>query len=490
MVPWYKRKTNITLGQIGRRWANTGLQFVRGNPKAAAYGAYNNLKWMGNAVVDAIDRPAYRAPNRPYSIPFNYRKSTAYTGRRIPRAPLIIRRPSSGTLAIARSIRPARVAGKRRRSFNTRGRFVGPFARGRSVRPSKFAKQGFKMRTEAGGSVSQDKCVYIGHSTGAMSKLSRTFWHSVVRALMARAGHRFSSFKERISPEATVKIGTVRIDYAFNMEGTETQSITCNLSVTDTYEILAQTMETNWITTCGGATSHEAPRLRAVRFIAQADEASGADVHEFKLDMTRSTFTFSVSSNMKIQNRTLASTGAGDTEHQYHSNSVENNPLQGKSYFKVGNGYIFKWSDDSDNTFKLIADSASSLITGDPDNATLSTALTDVLSRPPSATSFHGVKASGAVRLGPGVIKSSNLKYTKTLSVAQFLKAMIHYYEATGVTNELFPMATSRMFAFEKMMHTDDADEPDMNIGYEINNFYQGVISTRSPTIVVDKDVL
>ena len=40
------------------------------------------------------------------------------------------------------------------------------------------------------------------------------------------------------------------------------------------------------------------------------------------------------------------------------------------------------------------------------------------------------------------------------------------------------------------MMHTDDANEPDISIGYEVNNFYMGYIVCKTPSVTVDKDVL
>ena len=100
---------------------------------------------------------------------------------------------------------------------------------------------------------------------------------------------------------------------------------------------------------------------------------------------------------------------------------------------------------------------------------------------------FYRVKARSMVKLGPGIIKSSNLSYEKTLTVDGFLRAMLQEYEST---THVFPFGKSVLFAFEKMMHTDDADEPDMNIGYEINNFYAGFVKLVGQKVLVDKDVL
>ena len=136
----------------------------------------------------------------------------------------------------------------------------------------------------------------------------------------------------------------------------------------------------------------------------------------------------------------------------------------------------------------MFADDASGVIEADPDNATLSGEMADLLQRPPSGNMFYNCKGTGHVKLGPGIIKSSNLKYVKVCSVDATLKAL--HPEIETATVNWFPYGKSRMFALEKMMHTDDADEPDINIGYEVNNFFQGYISTRLPSITVDKDVL
>jgi hypothetical protein len=487
-------RTNITWGELGRRWKRPLTDIVQGRFGAAAGDVGKNLYWMGKEVYDTARRPSMRRPSKRRrvssssggSIPYRIYPPMSISSMRLQRlGSTSSYHPTLSTRTSSRSSRRSSSVGGYRR-FNTTGNFVGRFKKVQRVYHSRFAKYGFKMRSEKGGTVSQDKCVYIGHSTGARAKLVKTFWSALLRKLMLLAGQQICTFKEVVSPEVTVKPGTIRIDYSTLEDGTTESSITVNMNVGDTYEELASTMATNWNTAV--AASDYTLRIHRVRYIPQADETSGADSHEFKLDCTRATFTFRVTSNMKIQNRTLAATGAGDGEHQHHMNSVENNPLQGKSYYKLGGGFRFKWSNDASNTFTLHPDDSSGLIEGDPDDATLSTEMQDLLQRPPATTSFWNCKHGGNVKLGPGTIKSSNLSYSKTLSVNAFLKAL--HSENESASKHTFPYAKCKMFALEKMMHTDDADEPDMNIGYEINNFYQGVIRTRLPSILVDKDVL
>jgi hypothetical protein len=342
------------------------------------------------------------------------------------------------------------------------------------------------MRTEKGGSVSQDKCIYIGHTTAARAKLGVVFWSACVRQLFLKCGNPFASFKEQVSKTSSTDTGVVKVEYSFTDDQTTFGELNVTVAASATFETVANDIETAWA--AATVSTSYSVRLHALRYVPVTDAAGSVDSMEFKLNMRGSTFTFSASSNMKIQNRTLAATGAGDTEHQHHVTSVENNPLQGKSYYKMGNGFRYKWTNDSTNATNFMGDDASGLIEADPDEATLSTELQDLLQRPPAGTQFYHCKHSGHVKLGPGQIKSSNLKYVKTMTCDSFLNAMLPEYEAAA--HHFFPYGKARMFALEKMMHTDDGDEPDMAIGYEINNFYQGYISTKIPSITVDKDVL
>ena len=147
-----------------------------------------------------------------------------------------------------------------------------------------------------------------------------------------------------------------------------------------------------------------------------------------------------------------------------------------------------RWNNDGANSFALFADNNSGLIDGgDIDTNGVTAEMLDLLQRPPSNNMFVGTRKINNVRLGPGQIKGSTIRYKSQISLARLMRAFVPHLQSGQHT---FWHATSRLFAFEKMMHTDDATEPDMNIGYEINSFYSAVLRTTKPRVLVQKDVL
>lgn len=378
---------------------------------------------------------------------------------------------------------------KMARKYGGNSRYVGKFRRGGNVNYNKFAKLGFLMRTEKGGVVTQDKCLYVGHSTGAQEKIKRVLFSAIIRKLFKKVGHEFASFKEEASLSHASRFGVVKLDFALSQEGTILGEDNASTAVEagHTYE----TVVTNLMTAYDVATSstNYSVHLHSIRFIPVTDAAaSGLETMEFKLHLSGARIIMFVSSNLKIQNRTLSSSHTEDANHAYISDSVENNPLQGKSYYGFGNGFRYGWSNDAANSTEFFCNPLSGLITADPDEATLTAELKDLLQRPPSSRLLRHCKGSGGVMLNPGLIKGSTLRYNLNTTIDALLSALVPYSSEPATHH--FRFGKSRMFALEKMMHTDDANEPDISIGYEVNNFYMGYIVCKTPSVTVDKDVL
>ena len=108
-----------------------------------------------------------------------------------PRPPNVPERPTRRP-----TMPPLRRRRVRKRVYQTTGNYAGRFKGPKKASTSKFQTLGALIRTEKGGVAEWDKCVYVGHSTCAHSKVLRTAAHALIRLVFKKAGHDFHSFKE------------------------------------------------------------------------------------------------------------------------------------------------------------------------------------------------------------------------------------------------------------------------------------------------------
>lgn len=394
---------------------------------------------------------------------------------------------STGTQTTPRPISPPRV---RRRVYNTRGRYVGKFRYGTYRKAGSVSKQGAMLAVEKGGTVTNDKCIYIGHSTVGREKLLKVVCMAIMRRLAHQLGQQVVTFKEQIGSwgvSHTNPLGDLY--YSYNSASQNVTAIT-NVQITNamTWEGLVDAFITS-IKAVAGAAGARTFEIVEIWIQQEEDTVTNAviPITPARLHLRGAFVKFSCYSNLKIQNRTLANSGA-NPEHHDSMLDVENNPLQGRSYTCKGNQFKMRWNNDGSNSFALFSNDDSGVIDGgDIDTNGVTTEMLDLLQRPPSRNMFVGTRLMGKCRLGPGQIKGSSIRYAKEISLARLMRAFTPKIMGAQQT---FWQSKSKLFAFEKMMHTDDATEPDMNIGYECNAFYTAVLRTTKPRVLVQKDIV
>lgn len=363
-----------------------------------------------------------------------------------------------------------------------RGRFKG--------RKVNYGFNGAIMRTEKGGLVEQDKCVYIGHAAWAHNKVVRIWSFAIMRKLAKLYGHDIQSFKDEcmLPNVGEPHTGVLNVSYSSD-EANELLDLNVNIAANQTWEGLADAFVTALFALVSGTTTHF--RLHQMRIDVQTTAAPTYNYFSRKLNLNDATMTIEVTSELTLQNRTLANSGP-NPEHNDSMLDIENNPLEGKSYFGSGTGFRPKYVNDyvGGGTFNFIADKDTSIIEADPDDATLTAEMQDLFQRPPLKFALIGAKSSTKVQLGPGELKRSFLKYRATKFVNSWLHIFLRQSRIVASQDVYQYVSKSRMFAFEKMMHTSDATEPDMSIGYEINNVYKAALKTRRQRVMMDKDVL
>lgn len=389
-------------------------------------------------------------------------------------------RRSSGSMA-------ARARGR----YFTTGRYLPPFLSTRKALGGKFAKKGAMMRTEKGGVVEQDKCVYIGHAAGAPAKVMRIVFMALTRKLLNVMGHHIKTFKEEYFDDDTTTTSanhSIRISWVPGDVGAR-RAVATTITSNQTVESIAENLLTAFITDFQAAnTAAPFERFRLIEIKKVFSSTAAVELKTVNIPMSEMYVDLLVKSELTLQNRTLANSGA-NPEHHDSMLDVENNPIEGYKYSTVGTGFVMKWTNDlTAPHVAFVADEDSAVITGDPDNANLTAEEQDLLQRPPSNHAFQKCYRTRKVMLPPGGLKRNYLNLRKTYHINQLLRSCKNYL--LGTTAERQYLGKSEMFAFEKMMHTTDITEPDMSIGYECNTFYAACVWYKTPRILVDKDVL
>jgi hypothetical protein len=366
------------------------------------------------------------------------------------------------------------------------------FKRGKKVTYSTFVKKGALLRTEKGGIVEQDKCIYVGHTTSCAEKVMITACQALIRKLFKKLGHDFESFKEPISRHTSAPaftIGSLK-GYYTAADGEDLNSFTITVSSGNTYETIASNLLSQIKLDMVGTADPSHINYKYLEWWPVTQDAAAQPVMPLvKIKLENLSVTHSIQSELTLQNRTLANSGA-NPEHHDSMLDVENNPLEGYSYSGAYNGMRLRFRDQTGGTHPvLFGDQSSGLIELDPDDVNLSTNEQDLLQRPPRPQMLMSAKRSGRVRLGPGQLKRSYLKSVKTLKWNALIHKFAQYLHNSSQKFIQY-YGHNRIYAFEKMMHTTDATEPDMSIGYEINTSYACYVMEKGALVLQDKDVL
>lgn len=405
---------------------------------------------------------------------------------------------SRGTRSSGRRRAPPRLAAGRKNRYVTTGRFYGRFKKPVRVGKTSYASKGALIRTEKGGVVTQDKCVYVGHTNNARDKVMRVVFHALIRKLAKMMGNDFNSFKAEQDHDGASVVSSIHYR-VFYFLGDDKEKFTYVYApgADPTWESVAdgllaglksdiQTQLQARVTAGAGDYKKGSSRINLYEIFAYTSNANYTPIA--RIPLHQAFVKVFLKSELTIQNRTLANSGA-NPEHHDSMLDVENNPVEGWAYGTGGNGFMLAFNDDYvAPSVQALGDDESGLITMDPSDANLTTNQQDLYQRPPRAWAFRNTRRQVRVRLPPGGLKRSSCMSSKTVHINKLVNMYASWWK--GLENDYKNyLGTSKMYAFEKMMHTN-VTEPDMSIGYEVNNLYGAIVYYKTPKVMVDKDIL
>lgn len=384
-----------------------------------------------------------------------------------------------------RSKKPKYSASKKRRATNvTTYSGSSRVTPGRVRRKLPYNTAGAVIHFEKAGVINQngnhDLPAVVGHSTWYYRYLMDALCLGIVRRLLRQSGVHVHNFYEEIAREEvteTVSAGSLR--YAYSLEETNDPTVvTLAIGTESNVRNLADVLRISFESLLN-ATTDNAYRLK-LYFI----ELVGADVDSLRASRLSGGDTmvhFMSTSHLRVQNRTLASSTAGDenAESMLH---VTNNPLVGRVYDHLSNGLSLKALGDFNgggNVQGFGPDPTTGLIA--PDLTTFATNDQNRMLHPPSAHLFIGRVKQGRLRVTPGEIKHSTLKTVKSMPLNSYMYFMFNLLKGRSETVGLpyIKQGACRVMMLEKQMDTDSADEPEISLGYELNNTVGLYLTTK-----------
>lgn len=324
---------------------------------------------------------------------------------------------------------------------------AGYFKAGKKITANadKFSVEGFVRKVEWGGVVtdSANQVTYVAQSTMPARQVAQAMCAALLKKLLVLANHRVKSEKE-VLLDGQYYNSQVDILYK-TQDGNAISTETFVITTTDTFETIALNIYL-WMEGLGQSTSLPNQFL-SMRYFVRLGTLATANLLQAELDLTTCRFDFYGKSQLKIQNRTINSTG-NDT-----SEDVDNVPLKGKSYEFKTNGTIYRdYGEPGSATSAAITTSPTYGVLPTVIGATTGTKMYDEL---PDRTQFIGCKKIGTAALDPGEVKTSILLDKTSLTFGQAIQVLFaRKTNSPGVSRfNQYWIGRTRLFGFEKLIN-------------------------------------
>lgn len=373
----------------------------------------------------------------------------------------------------------------------TRGYYRGKFKkrRGLNYGYKKFLKFGTVLKHSIAFTQTGTENLWVGH--GMSSKYFITsVWQAIVIKLFRKDGQKVRSLQDRLHSDDTSgeyihSPGLLRI--IFKQTSANAASNDLEIAANASYSDIAIQLRA-WMIDKTATFFNDDNTLKEIMFYRNESTTPAvyATMPCVRLDLENLMLDIAHTSHMLIQNRTLAS-GAADESNML---DVSANPLSGRVYYANGNGLKARVSNAYSSGFSAIGTNQGGVISkevtlsgvlgnDDPDNPFMRAC-------PPSC--FTNVKSSNKVMLAPGEIRKSHTSYKKAMSFTNFVKMfrdLVDEVQDASIDSNLVynpKMGKVGVFCFEKMVKV--GTEPDITVACEINDEYRVVARSNMPNLL------
>lgn len=363
---------------------------------------------------------------------------------------------------------------------------------GRKVRRrmNQFLARGCIQKREVGATTSDGESVYVGHSSFAANEAVRCVFNAIARMYAIRAGENFGSYRSLLQGDTPTPAATGyqwRFRYRTAIGGALNETVVNSVANGDWQGFAGQLGEQICSIMNNGGTPLNYFEMVDLSMVDLGIVGSpGLATTTFGAGDIK--ITLVGNSNMNIQNRTLATTLAGETDADVADN-ISNNPLVGKRYMASGNFFPYKWNNDFTAPvpmFQTDQFQGSMSIATNTTLSTLAPQMVAALQKPPPHGHWLNVYGSATERIEPGKIRRSNVKSSRSFTLAQFLTKFLPYmrtattYAALSQDGaHMLRMGATSFFGFEKLCNSR-LDEPQVSVGWEITLTTSAVAYART----------
>lgn len=341
----------------------------------------------------------------------------------------------------------------------TYGKWGGPF--NKPVRNKVKVFQNSKT-IEHRGVITDAQCVYVGCTTSPFNEILRAICRCIVQELFAQMGQPFVSFDSQFLYSAGASF-RIRTRYYDNPLDTTVNTMDVAISPAQTFNTIANNLASQFGTSFNVNAPHELLEIYLEDIAATGSQSVVARINcgQFK-------FTLDLLSHLTLQNQTKAS--QGDLAQDESEENIENNPLEGKVYSNNSTGFMVKFRQDEVGWDSFIANPLTGVILADSTNNA-----SQFTRKPPHRKVWKDCKYSADVRLEPGEVKKSFVKFVKTYSLQYFFTK---YYAIinepmTVSGNTQIPMygiGRSNMIGLEKVLDSG-ASESVISVGWQVTHY-------------------
>lgn len=304
-----------------------------------------------------------------------------------------------------------------------------------------IGRDGVHSHIEVSGTVASPDTVYIGHTTNPTKHMINVLAVAILKIVSIKIGFPMNSVNQAVGSNLNDSFQLVwkANDDPATSSTTYTFTFATTTSWLNVISDLEAYMLSNWTTDT--VLSHmiyypntpSAGNLRPMNFV--------------RVNLQNSSITFDAKSNFKMQNRTV------DDPTDNQTDDVDKVPLNGKSYEGSGSGSSF--NNGTNGARPFYGDRSSGLIKKEGN--------VDGLNEVPYEFSFPDVKRCGKIRFDPGVLKTSVLTNTQTMSYRKWFALIF------GNNVPVYPnrkIGAFRFFCLEKMIGGLSAQN--IEVAYEV----------------------
>lgn len=323
-----------------------------------------------------------------------------------------------------------------------------------------FSSGGYVFKGEYGGVVVETgrQVVYLAHSTMPAQQVGRVFIAALVKKILVLANHTIKNsdepilngqyYKSELVLEYKVRDGTVVSEQKFVINTTDTLFIVTD-QIFQWFMLLAES-------------ANLPSQYLSLKYYVEFGTLATARLLQAEIDLTTVSFEFYSKSLLKIQNRTINSSGNDQAD------DVDNVPIEGKCFDYISNGTIYR-------DYNTPASNDVSAITTHPIYGLLpSTIASDVgtgmYEELPNRTQFVGCKKTARSHLDPGEIKTSVLNDRLVIGMGKLITKLFARKPNTGSTGRFQQtwIGRTRLFGWEKMINAVAMTETNQfNLAFE-----------------------